>query len=268
MKHNTITLFIITLCTAFTSKATDTLTVKTPPLEAPSLMTDSAEIDSVAIWNAVLDSLATADQTMKFMMRSPHHDKYSSGIIPKILLQEPDYAKRLVRNTRSNFIIVDKGTMTLYLYDRFGQPIKSYPMACSRNFGAKRRKGDNRTPEGYFTAGTTHDSRSWLYTNDQGYTSPVKGVYGPRFIRVNPASNQVGIHGTNSPNSPGKRVSHGCIRLRNDNILDLVKYVSAGTPIIINPSERDQAVNKKEGRRITRLTIPFGAKPQPRKKKS
>ena len=43
----------------------------------------------------------------------------------------------------------------------------------------------------------------------------------------------VGIHGTNQPELLPGRVSHGCIRLRNDDILRLGRLMPVGTPITI-----------------------------------
>ncbi|MBI2168902.1 MAG: L,D-transpeptidase [Actinobacteria bacterium] len=43
----------------------------------------------------------------------------------------------------------------------------------------------------------------------------------------------VGIHGTNDPNSIGKDVSSGCIRLRNEDVTNLVGRLPLGTPVEI-----------------------------------
>jgi lipoprotein-anchoring transpeptidase ErfK/SrfK len=45
---------------------------------------------------------------------------------------------------------------------------------------------------------------------------------------------QVGIHGTNEPQLVGTNVSHGCIRLRNSDIVWLTKRLPLGTPVSIN----------------------------------
>ncbi len=42
-----------------------------------------------------------------------------------------------------------------------------------------------------------------------------------------------GIHGTNNPGSIGKNVSHGCIRMHNDDVLDLSSRVSIGIGVVI-----------------------------------
>jgi lipoprotein-anchoring transpeptidase ErfK/SrfK len=48
-----------------------------------------------------------------------------------------------------------------------------------------------------------------------------------------PGGGVVGVHGTNSPWLIGQAVSHGCVRLRNSDILALRRYVRSGTPVKI-----------------------------------
>ena len=42
-----------------------------------------------------------------------------------------------------------------------------------------------------------------------------------------------GIHGTNDPSSIGHMVSHGCIRMYNDDVLALSKLAPVGTQVTI-----------------------------------
>jgi lipoprotein-anchoring transpeptidase ErfK/SrfK len=44
-----------------------------------------------------------------------------------------------------------------------------------------------------------------------------------------------GIHGTPLPEKVGRTESHGCFRLANWNVEYLLKLVSVGTPVIIQP---------------------------------
>jgi lipoprotein-anchoring transpeptidase ErfK/SrfK len=44
---------------------------------------------------------------------------------------------------------------------------------------------------------------------------------------------QYAIHGTNRPESVGRFVSYGCIRMHNRDIADLYDRVSFGTPVIV-----------------------------------
>jgi lipoprotein-anchoring transpeptidase ErfK/SrfK len=41
------------------------------------------------------------------------------------------------------------------------------------------------------------------------------------------------IHGTNRPGSVGRFVSYGCIRMYNQDVLDLFKRVQVGTPVLV-----------------------------------
>lgn len=168
---------------------------------------------------------------------------YADGILPEIARHHLPYADSLLNDTTGNFIIVDKGGMKLYLYDRYGREQRKYGIACAKAYGAKRNRTDGRTPEGFFRVKGIYDSSDWLFTDDNGYTSPVKGQYGPRFIRIIP---RIGIHGTCAPWSIGRRTSHGCIRVTNENILDLTGLVGPDTPVIIIPGPRDIAANRAD----------------------
>ncbi len=43
------------------------------------------------------------------------------------------------------------------------------------------------------------------------------------------------IHGTNAPSTIGKRVSSGCIRLTNDDVIDLYSRVQVGAKVVVLP---------------------------------
>jgi len=45
------------------------------------------------------------------------------------------------------------------------------------------------------------------------------------------------IHGTNAPSTIGSRVSSGCIRLVNEDVIDLYSRVNVGTKVIVLPME-------------------------------
>lgn len=175
-------------------------------------------------------------------------DPYDDGIIPAIREESEEYAEALMNNPYNGFIIVDKGKMRVSLYDRYGVRQKSYGMACAKNYGDKHKKADSRTPEGFFSVEGVYDSEDWLFTDDDGYTSPKKGQFGPKFIRIRiPVTSQIGIHGTSAPWSIGGRSSHGCIRIKNENILELAELVEPGMPVIIVPGKKDMKVNLEEG---------------------
>lgn len=67
------------------------------------------------------------------------------------------------------------------------------------------------------------------------------GIYGPWAFGTSaysalsewPGGGVVGLHGTNQPELIPGRPSHGCIRLRNDDIRHLARRIPIGTPIEI-----------------------------------
>jgi len=56
------------------------------------------------------------------------------------------------------------------------------------------------------------------------------GVLGTRRLVL---GDGYGIHGTNAPESIGRSVSHGCVRLKNEDIEKLYDMVPVGTPVYI-----------------------------------
>jgi hypothetical protein len=89
---------------------------------------------------------------------------------------------------------------------------------------------DAPTPTGHF------------YVRDKltRYSSP---VYGPVAFGTSarsptvtdwPAGGFVGIHGTDQPDLLPGRVSHGCIRMRNADILALARMMPIGTPVRVH----------------------------------
>ena len=200
---------------------------------------------------------ADTESLRRWMNASEDSASYAAGILPRMAKDAPSYCKRLLESKHRHFIVVDKRRMKAVIYDRTGRKVCEYGIACAKNYGTKREKGDCRTHEGYFTASGVFDSTEWLYTDVFGYTSPVKGQYGPRFVGLQTIGGQklgIGIHGTNSPGSIGGRRSHGCIRVTNDNIMDLIQYVDSGMPIIVSPGKLDMISNAQAGLNVPAIS--------------
>jgi hypothetical protein len=97
-----------------------------------------------------------------------------------------------------------------------------------------------RAPVGVGMAGWPTPAGEFYIRNKlTRYRSP---VYGPvafgtsaRSERATdwPAGGFVGIHGTDRPDLIPGRVSHGCIRLRNADILALARRMPVGTPVTV-----------------------------------
>jgi len=59
------------------------------------------------------------------------------------------------------------------------------------------------------------------------------GPFGARWLGLNAPNGDYGIHGTNNPSSIGKSVSNGCIRMFNEQVIELSNLVSIGTVVTI-----------------------------------
>lgn len=208
-----------------------------------------------------LDSLGDA---LAYMASADSAAAYSQGVMAEIARQHLPYADSLLHSRSPYFVIADKQEMYVVVYDRFGRQQAAYRMACSAKYGAKHARRDNRTPEGYFRAEGIYNSSEWLYTDDDGHTSQRRGQFGPRYIRLQtPVTRQVGIHGTCAPWSLGRRSSHGCMRLHNAHIMEMMRYATKGMPVIVSPSDRDQQVNRDEGYTVAQLRLgPFTDNPR------
>ena len=54
------------------------------------------------------------------------------------------------------------------------------------------------------------------------------------------------IHGTNQPEYIGQAISSGCIRMTNEDVIDLYKRVRLGTPVVVlAPSQGDSPLNPR-----------------------
>jgi lipoprotein-anchoring transpeptidase ErfK/SrfK len=49
---------------------------------------------------------------------------------------------------------------------------------------------------------------------------------------------QYRIHGTNQPEYIGRAISSGCIRMTNEDVIDLYNRVKVGTIVVVLPSGR------------------------------
>jgi lipoprotein-anchoring transpeptidase ErfK/SrfK len=64
------------------------------------------------------------------------------------------------------------------------------------------------------------------------------------------------IHGTNAPSTIGKRVSSGCIRLHNDDVIDLYKRVHTGTKVVVLAGSQRQVTAAPVAPAAARAPVP------------
>lgn len=149
-------------------------------------------------------------------------------------LKKSETDKKSVDKSKVSKIVITKSKFELEVYNDKNEIIKTYKVAIGKNPGDKQRKGDMRTPVGEFKIIQIQNSKSWVYDFPDDNLGPIKGAYGPWFIRLKtPKWTGIGIHGTHDPKSIGTMSSTGCIRMRNEDITELKDMVKIGIPVII-----------------------------------
>jgi len=131
-----------------------------------------------------------------------------------------------------NIISIRLSSSILKLIKGNGIVVKEYVVSTGKNKGNKQQVGDLRTPEGNFKVKEINDSATWCYDFQDG-KGPVRGAYGPWFIRLKTGWEGIGIHGTHNGNLVGYKNSHGCIRMRNKDLIELKGHIFIGMNVDI-----------------------------------
>ncbi|MBR0814044.1 MULTISPECIES: L,D-transpeptidase [Bradyrhizobium] len=160
------------------------------------------------------------------LVEPPKADADGPGALVR---QVVDYASRQVPGT----VIIDTGNTFLYLVLNDRQAMR-YGIGVGR--------------EGFTWSGEQTVARKAEWPD---WHPPVEMVsrqpYLPRFMAGGPGNplgaramylgeTEYRIHGTNKPDTIGKRVSSGCIRLTNDDVVDLYERVKVGAKVIVLPA--------------------------------
>jgi len=126
--------------------------------------------------------------------------------------------------------------------------VRSYPISSSR-FGIGMEEGSMKTPTGQFRVGqkighgmpdsTIFRSRVALEPGDP--LPPTEDLVMSRILwlegveghNANTWDRFIYIHGTKHEDKIGSPDSHGCIRMRNADVIELFTLVEEGTPVVI-----------------------------------
>ena len=160
----------------------------------------------------VLDRRRDAGGALWVRARLPILENDAAGWVPRSALGG--------YGTVSTHLVVDVAKLTATLYRRGKQVFEA-------RVGVGRP--ENPTPTGEFYI------RNKLTRYANAFYGPVAFGTSARSATLTdwPGGGFVGIHGTNRPDLLPGRVSHGCIRLRNDDILALERLMPIGTPLTI-----------------------------------
>jgi L,D-transpeptidase ErfK/SrfK len=127
-------------------------------------------------------------------------------------------------------IVINLGDQRLYVFGSQADDVSSYPIGIGHAATA--------TPVGTTTVVRKRENPTWIppaSIREAQPTLPAAVAPGPG----NPLGKHAldlgwpsyVVHGTNRPYGIGRRISHGCIRLRADDIAQVFKEVAIGTPV-------------------------------------
>jgi lipoprotein-anchoring transpeptidase ErfK/SrfK len=127
-------------------------------------------------------------------------------------------------------IRISKDKFILYLYDG-DELFKIYHIGTGRQ---------DRTPEGSFQIVAKQKNPAWNKSRSEVIPFGDKeNVLGTRWMALRPTGDTnknlhgYGIHGTWAPESIGKNLSNGCIRMKNSDVEELFAIVPYNTEVII-----------------------------------
>ncbi len=156
---------------------------------------------------------------------------------PDETISRPELMKRKQRC----FIVMSKKDCYVYVYEPQSKDtvlLARYDAAFALRKGDKERRGDMRTPESTmaepFEITQIQDASTWEHDFNDG-RGPMKS-YGDYFLRLRtPGHKGIGIHGsTNNAETVPGRASEGCIRLRDEELIDLARnYAFEGMKVVI-----------------------------------
>lgn len=126
--------------------------------------------------------------------------------------------------------------------------LAAYPISTSR-FGLGSKEGSLKTPTGKFriaekigdgmALGTVFKSRrpmkatKKMLREDDLVMTRILWLDGVEPANANTYERFIYIHGTNHEGQIGEPASHGCIRMRNRDLLELFERVEVDTPVMI-----------------------------------
>ncbi len=143
---------------------------------------------------------------------------------------------------------VSVAAQALEVRDEGGEALRRFPVSTSR-FGLGTAPDSNCTPLGNFQVGELIGDgeplgavfRGRRATGESGLTIPGEDLVLTRILwlegtephNANTRDRYIYIHGTNHEAQIGEPASHGCVRMRNADVVELFKMVSPGTNVRI-----------------------------------
>lgn len=207
----------------------------------------------VALLGIAIPGHAHAQQAMSYAPTAAGSDRFpDSAVEPDESEGLPDRLQRQIvaydSREPAGSIVIDTGSTYLYYVLGGGRAIR-YGVGVGR--------------EGFTWSGTETVSRKaewpdWIPPAEMVARQP----YLPRWVGGGPG-NPLGaralylgnssyrIHGTNDPTSIGKFVSSGCIRMTNEDVIDLFNRVQPGAKVVVLPKRQPDIAARPAVRRVS-----------------
>ena len=142
---------------------------------------------------------------------------------PEVEVPGPTAEEIRAAQLDSRKIVINLASRSLALYEG-DKKVRLYPIGPG--------KASTPTPVGYYKIRTKEINPTWIDPSDPEYAIP-SGDSNPLGYRWMQIKGNYGIHGTNNPDSIGKYVSNGCIRMQEKDVEELFELVKIGTPVEI-----------------------------------
>ena len=128
-------------------------------------------------------------------------------------------------------LVVDRGSFQLTLYKNLKRT-KTYGIAVGQ-VGLETPAGLYNIQNKAVDPAWTMPNSDWVAPKDRGKVVPGGTPENPLKARWLGVYDGVGVHGTDAEGSIGTQASHGCIRMRIPDVIELYDQVPVGAPIYI-----------------------------------
>jgi lipoprotein-anchoring transpeptidase ErfK/SrfK len=144
---------------------------------------------------------------------------------------EPEVSTEELAQKYPAVVIVNRGSYQLTLYKDL-KPAKTYGIAIGK-VGLETPAGLYHIQIKAVDPAWTMPHSDWVPKKDQGKIVPGGTPENPLKARWLGIFDGAGIHGTDAESSIGTAASHGCVRMRIPDVIDLYDQVPVGAPIYI-----------------------------------
>jgi lipoprotein-anchoring transpeptidase ErfK/SrfK len=190
----------------------------------------SAAVDASSGWVEI-----TPEREGRALDRAVAAERVRAAVTgdPQVALPVATVQPHTTRASLSHVLLVRLEERKLYLY-RNGERVREWPVAVGAD--------GHETPLGTFTIGAKRELPVWNNPSPDGWGSDMPariepGPNNPLGLRAlnwhrNGADTLIRFHGTPNTGSIGQASSKGCIRLTNEDVVDLFDLVPTGATVV------------------------------------